>query len=112
MKSQSLTGRLIFEQVVKGIKDVRPTENNIAGNSLTLDAWLDFRKKFTHYSLDVVLGDNSSITEWEKVVFGLGTGDITLAYLALCSGRAWCPWAEHADAPEPTASYSRLRVVS
>ena len=50
---------------------------------MTIDAWLDFRKKFTHYSLDVVLGDNNSITEWEKVAFGLNKGDITLAYLAL-----------------------------
>ena len=30
-----------------------------------------------------MLGDNGSITEWEKVVFGLNSQDITLAYLAL-----------------------------
>ena len=74
---------MIFEQVVKMVKNARPTGNTVAGSSLTIDDWLDFRKKFTHYSLDVVLGDNDSITEWEKVVFGLGTQDITLAYLAL-----------------------------
>ena len=74
---------MIFEQVVKGIKEARPTGNAIAGDSLTTDAWLGFRKKFTHYSLDVVLGDNDSITEWEKVVFGLDKKDITLAYLSL-----------------------------
>ena len=74
---------MIFEQVVKSIKEARPAGNAIAGSSLTMDDWLTFRKKFTHYSLDVVLGDNDSITEWEKVVFGLGTQDITLAYLAL-----------------------------
>ena len=74
---------MIFEQVVKAIKDARPAGNAVSGNSLTIDAWLDFRKKFTHYSLDVVLGDNDSITEWEKVVFGLDSKDITLAYLAL-----------------------------
>ena len=74
---------LIFEQVVKVIKEARPAGNTIAGSSLTMDDWLDFRKKFTHYSLDVVLGDNDSITEWEKVVFGLDSKDITLAYLSL-----------------------------
>ena len=74
---------MIFEQVVKSIKEARPAGNTIAGSSLTMDDWLTFRKKFTHYSLDVVLGDNDSITEWEKVVFGLGTQDITLAYLSL-----------------------------
>ena len=74
---------MIFEQVVKAIKDACPAGNRIPGTSLTMDGWLDFRKKFTHYSLDVVLGDNDSITEWEKVVFGLDTKDITLAYLAL-----------------------------
>ena len=74
---------MIFEQVVKMIKNARPAGNAVDGDSLTLDAWLDFRKKFTHYSLDIVLGDDNSITEWEKVVFGLGKADITLAYLAL-----------------------------
>ena len=74
---------MIFEQVVKSIKEARPAGNEISGSSLTMDDWLTFRKKFTHYSLDVVLGDNDSITEWEKVVFGLDTKDITLAYLSL-----------------------------
>ena len=73
----------IFEQVVKTIKAARPAGNTVAGTELTLTNWLDFRKKFTHYSLDIVLGDNASITEWEKVVFGLNSQDITLAYLAL-----------------------------
>lgn len=74
---------MIFEQVVKAIKTARPAGNAIDGDSLTIDDWITFRKKFTHYSLDVVLGDNDSITEWEKVVFGLGTQDITLVYLML-----------------------------
>ena len=74
---------MIFEQVVKQIKAALPAGNAIKPEQLTIDDWLDFRKNFTHYSLDVVLGDNNSITAWEKVVFGLGSTDITLAYLAL-----------------------------
>ena len=74
---------MIFEQVVKAIKDACPAGNKIDGTSLTMDAWLDFRKKFTHYSLDVVLGDNDSITEWEKVVLGLDSKDLTAAYLMM-----------------------------
>ena len=77
---------MIFEQVVTAIKKALPTGNAVAGTSLTMDAWLDFRKKFTHYSLDIVLGDNDSITEWEKVVFGLNNSDVTLVYLALLWG--------------------------
>ena len=46
---------MIFEQVVTAIKKALPAGNAIDGDSLTMDAWLDFRKKFTHYSLDVVL---------------------------------------------------------
>ena len=85
---------MIFEQVVKMIKNALPTGNAIDGDSLTIDAWLDFRKKFTHYSLDIVLGDNNSITEWEKVVFGLGKGRILRWRIWHSFGRVWCPAVE------------------
>ena len=71
----------VFEAVVKKIKAAVPSGNaiNPSGSGLTTEVWLDFRKKYNHYSLDICLGNSSSITAFEKMIFG--DTDVTLAHL-------------------------------
>ena len=73
---------IIFEEVVKKIKAAVPTGHaiNPSGSGLTTEVWLDYRKKYNHYSLDICLGNGPSITKFEKMVFG--DTDVTLAHLA------------------------------
>ena len=45
--------------------------------SITTEKWLQWRKLWTRFSPDVVLGDVETITKWEKVVLGTGTSYTT-----------------------------------
>jgi hypothetical protein len=71
----------IFEAVVKAIKAAVPSGNaiNPSGSGLTLDGWLEYRKNYNHYSLDICLGNSPSITAFEKMIFG--DTDLTLTHL-------------------------------
>jgi hypothetical protein len=71
----------IFEAVVKAIKAAVPSGNviNPSSSGLTIDEWLDYRKNYNHYSLDICLGNSASITKFEKMIFG--ETDLTLAHL-------------------------------
>ncbi len=73
---------IIFEEIVKKIVAAVPTGNAINPDSsgLTTKVWREFRMKYNHYALDIVLGNSQSIAQWEEMVFG--GNDTTLAHLA------------------------------
>ena len=46
-------------------------------NDITTEKWLQWRKLWTRFTPDIVLGDVETITKWEKVILGTGTSYTT-----------------------------------
>ena len=72
---------IIFEGIVKEIVSALPSGHAIdpSGSGLTSKVWREFRMKYNHYSLDIVLGNAQSIAQFEEMMFG--TGDTTAAFI-------------------------------
>ena len=80
---------VIFEEVVKKIVGAIPTGHTVNKKSdgLTMKTWREFRMKYNHYGLDIVLGNAQSIAQFEELI--TGQSNTTLAHLAVFwSGQA------------------------